>query len=81
MKLCEVDYCDFVVWRPDELVILRIPADDQFTNRSFHFKVEGIHYAQMTRDITAGVHSCAILWYKCMAVNGNSDSFRSALAF
>ena len=32
IKLCEVYYCDFVVWRPDELVILRIPADDQFTN-------------------------------------------------
>ena len=32
MKLCEVDYCEFVVWRPAELVTFRIPADEQFIN-------------------------------------------------
>ena len=32
MKQCEVDYCEFVVWRPAELVTFRIPADGQFIN-------------------------------------------------
>ena len=30
MKLCEMDYCDFVVWRPGELVVLRIFPDKGF---------------------------------------------------
>lgn len=30
MKLCEVMYCDFVVWRVDELVNLRVSRDDEF---------------------------------------------------
>ena len=30
MKLCEVDYGDLVVWRPNELVILRIYIDKNF---------------------------------------------------
>ena len=30
MKLCEVDYGDLVVWRPNELVILRIYIDKHF---------------------------------------------------
>ena len=30
MKVCEVDYCDFVVWRPGELVVLRISPNKSF---------------------------------------------------
>ena len=31
MRLCEVNYCDFVVWSPCELVVIRIDYDSHFT--------------------------------------------------
>ena len=30
MKLCDVEFCDFVIWRSDELVVNRIKRDDSF---------------------------------------------------
>lgn len=30
MKLCDVKFCDFVIWRTDELVVNRIMRDDDF---------------------------------------------------
>ena len=30
MKLCDVEFCDFVIWRSDELVVNRIERDDTF---------------------------------------------------
>ena len=30
MKLCEVNYCDFVIWRESELVVIRIRKDEAF---------------------------------------------------
>ena len=30
MKLCHVLYCDFVIWRRDELMVLRIHLDEDF---------------------------------------------------
>jgi len=30
MKLCDVEFCDFVIWRSDELVVKRIERDDTF---------------------------------------------------
>ena len=30
MKLCDVDFCDFVIWRSDELIVNRIERDDTF---------------------------------------------------
>ena len=30
MKLCEVQYCDFIVWRPSELIVLRVLLDEIF---------------------------------------------------
>lgn len=30
MKLCDVRYCDFVVWRSDELIVNRIERDEDF---------------------------------------------------
>ena len=32
MKLCNAEYADFVIWRPMELVILRIAKDEVFLN-------------------------------------------------
>ena len=30
MKMCDVKFCDFIVWRSDELVVIRIERDDSF---------------------------------------------------
>ena len=30
MKVCEVEYADFVIWRESELVVLRIEKDSAF---------------------------------------------------
>lgn len=30
MKLCDVNYCDFVIWRESELVVIRIERDEAF---------------------------------------------------
>ena len=30
MKVCEADYCDFVVWRPTEIAVIRIIPDKTF---------------------------------------------------
>lgn len=30
MKLCDVNFCDFIMWRSDELVVNRIERDDHF---------------------------------------------------
>ena len=30
MKLCDVAYCDFVIWSPNELVVLRISYQKSF---------------------------------------------------
>ena len=30
MKLCDANYCDFVVWRASELVVIRIERDEPF---------------------------------------------------
>ena len=30
MKLCQTEYCDFVVWRPHDMVALRIVPDEHF---------------------------------------------------
>ena len=32
MRLCEVNYCDFVIWSPCQLVVLRIDYDSNFTD-------------------------------------------------
>ena len=34
MKHCNVEYADFVIWRPMELVILRIAKDEVFLNEA-----------------------------------------------
>ena len=34
MKLCMVTFCDFVMWREDELVIIRIDLDEQFVTEA-----------------------------------------------
>ena len=30
MKLCQTEYCDFIVWRPHDMVVLRIVLDEHF---------------------------------------------------
>ena len=30
MKICDVGFCDFVVWKEDELIVLRISKDEEF---------------------------------------------------
>ena len=30
MKFCSPTYCDFAIWREDELIVERIPIDEQF---------------------------------------------------
>ena len=35
IKLCSVEYCDFVVWREEELVIQRIVRDNDFIMDAF----------------------------------------------
>ena len=30
MKLCDVGFCDFVVWKEDELIVLHINQDEEF---------------------------------------------------
>ena len=34
MKLCMVTFCDFVMWREDDLVIIRIDLDEQFVTEA-----------------------------------------------
>jgi len=30
MKVCQADYCNFVVWRPTEIAVIRIIPDKTF---------------------------------------------------
>jgi len=39
-------------------------------NRLFHARLRYLPGAVIARDVTSGVHSCAILGYFCTAVNG-----------
>ena len=34
IKICKVGYCDFVIWRNDEIVVLRITLDEEFLNEA-----------------------------------------------
>ena len=34
MKLCMVTFCDFVMWKEDDLVIIRIDLDEQFVTEA-----------------------------------------------
>ena len=36
MKVCEVEYADFVIWRESELVVLRIAKDLAFLEEAMH---------------------------------------------
>ena len=41
-------------------------------NSPFHVRYQGIHYSIIERDVTAGVHSVAVLGYLSTAFYGNN---------
>ena len=34
MKVCDMSFCEFVIWRNDKLVINRIERDDNFLEKA-----------------------------------------------
>ena len=49
-------------------------------NGPFHVSQKNVQRAVMKRDVTSGVHSCAILEYFSTCVNGNVYDFSRVVA-
>ncbi len=65
MKLCDLNYADFIIWRESELVVIRIERDFVFLEEALHKAEEFFKYGVLPELLAR--------WYTTHSTASNTD--------